>query len=330
MGRYQEADLSKIRRYPVGRRHSKVDLAMAAGPCSPSDSVGEFIGRLPRLLKAKDLMALAGDIARARRRGRPVLLMMGAHPIKCGLNPVLIDLMERGLVTCLALNGAGAIHDFEMAMWGRTSEDVARGLEDGSFGMARETADLINGAVIQGDAQDLGFGESLGLFLEEEKTPKRRFSLLATCRRLGIPATVHVAIGTDIVHQHPSFDGGAAGRSSHRDFRILARQVGKLSRGVVINLGSTVILPEVFLKALTVARNLGGCVKDFTAANFDMVQHYRPNVNVVQRPTASGGRGYSFTGHHEIMVPLLAAAVKAAMKKGAPGALRCEATRSYR
>lgn len=288
---------------------------MLARPVKPSPGMARFLDSLPDILKARDLRSLAADIVRARRRGRPVILMMGAHPIKCGLGPVLIDLMERGLITCLSLNGAGAIHDFEMAMWGRTSEDVARGLEDGIFGMARETADLINGAVIQGDAQDLGFGESLGLMLSEERAPHRKLSLLAACRRLGIPATVHIAVGTDIVHQHPSFDGAAAGRASHRDFRILAHQVSKLSGGVVINLGSTVILPEVFLKALTVARNLGGRAKSFTAANFDMVQHYRPNVNVVQRPTAGGGRGYSFTGHHEIMVPLLAAAVKLQMSK---------------
>lgn len=288
---------------------------MLARPVKPSPGMARFLDSLPDILKARDLRSLAADIVQARRRGRPVILMMGAHPIKCGLGPVLIDLMERGLITCLSLNGAGAIHDFEMAMWGRTSEDVARGLEDGSFGMARETADLINGAVIQGDAQDLGFGESLGLMLSEERAPHRKLSLLAACRRLGIPATVHIAVGTDIVHQHPSFDGAAAGRASHRDFRILAHQVSKLSGGVVINLGSTVILPEVFLKALTVARNLGGRAKSFTAANFDMVQHYRPNVNVVQRPTAGGGRGYSFTGHHEIMVPLLAAAVKLQMSK---------------
>lgn len=315
MGKHAEADLSRVKRYSIGRRRSKVAASMLARPFRPSRSFAEFVDSLPDVLKARDLRALAGDIVRARSRGRPVILMMGAHPVKCGLSPVLIDLMERGLVTCLAMNGAGAIHDFEMAMWGQTSEDVARGLEDGSFGMARETADLINGAVIQGDAQDLGFGESLGLMLAEDRAPYRKLSLLAASHRLGIPATVHVAVGTDIVHQHPSFDGAAAGRASHRDFRILARQVGELSGGVVVNLGSTVILPEVFLKALTVARNLGGRAKKFTAANFDMVQHYRPNVNVVQRPTAGGGRGYSFTGHHEIMVPLLAAAVKLKMSK---------------
>jgi len=313
MGRFNEADLSRVRRHSIKRRRSKVRAAMRARPCRPDRPVAEFLASLPDVLKARDLRALAADIARARGRGRPVILMMGAHPIKCGLSPVIIDLMERGVITCLALNGAGAIHDCEMAWWGETSEDVARGLEDGSFGMARETADLLNGAVIQGDAQDLGFGESLGLFLGEERAPRRGLSLLAACHRLGIPATVHLAIGTDIVHQHPSFDGAAAGRASHRDFRILAHQVSSLSGGVVVNLGSAVILPEVFLKALTVARNLGRTVKDFTTANFDMLQHYRPNVNVVGRPVTCGGTGYSFTGHHEIMVPLLAAAVKSAM-----------------
>lgn len=311
MGRHQEADLAKLRRLSIGGRKSRVASSMMARPFRPDRPFAEFLESLPAILKATDLKALAGDVARARSRGRPVVLMMGAHPVKCGLSPVLIDLMEYGAVTCLAMNGAGAIHDCEMAWWGRTSEDVAKGLEDGSFGMARETADLINGAVIQGDAQDLGFGEALGLFLTEEKARFRKLSLLAACHRLGIPATVHVAIGTDIVHQHPTFDGAAAGRASHRDFRILAHQLGRLSGGVVVNLGSTVVLPEVFLKALTVARNLGGASRGFTAANFDMIQHYRPNVNVVQRPTLGGGRGYSFTGHHEIMVPLLAAAVKA-------------------
>jgi len=210
----------------------------------------------------------------------------------------------------LATNGAGAIHDFEMACWGRTSEDVQAGLEDGSFGMARETADLINGAVIQGDAQELGFGESLGLMLNEEKFPYINHSLLAECYRLKIPFTVHVAVGTDIIHQHPSADGASIGSASHRDFRILAAETARLSGGVVINLGSSVILPEVFLKALTVARNLGHPVKNFTTANFDMIQHYRPNLNVVRRPISCGGKGYSITGHHEIMLPLLAAMIK--------------------
>ncbi len=307
MGRFPEAELSRVRRYSIEKRQSKVDKTMLAKPCRPGQTMACFIDRLPQILKAKDLKTLAQDIVEARRRSRPVWLMMGAHPIKCGLSPVLIDLLEGGLLTGLSLNGAGAIHDCEMAWWGKTSEDVARGLEDGSFGMAQETADRINQAVAEGDAQDLGFGESLGRFLLQNRAPYGKLSLLAACYRLGVPATVHVAVGTDIIHQHPSFDGAAAGRASHRDFRILAHQVGRLSGGVVINLGSTVILPEVFLKVLTVARNLGRRVRDFTAANFDMIQHYRPNVNVVVRPTLCGGRGLSFTGHHEIMVPLLAA-----------------------
>lgn len=315
MGRYRELDLSRVVRTSIGVRQSKVSAGVLAKPVRPEGSLAEFFRAWPRVLKASDLLSLADDVVRARRRGRPVILMMGAHPIKCGLSPVIIDLMERGFINALATNGAGAIHDFELACWGKTSEDVARGLEDGSFGMARETADLINGAMIQGDAQDLGCGESLGLFLTEARPRYLKHSLLAACYRLGLPATIHIAVGTDIIHQHPSFDGAAAGRASHRDFRILAAVVSRLGRGVVINLGSTVILPEVFLKALTVARNLGHEVKNFTAANFDMIQHYRPNVNVVNRPVAGGGRGLSFTGHHEIMLPLLAAAIKARARR---------------
>ena len=310
MGRYPEADLDKIKRYSVRRRCSKVKLANLARAPQPEKPLRDFLRGLPDILKARDLRALAIAIVAAKRRHRPVILMMGAHPIKCGLSPVLIDLVERGFVTAVALNGAGAIHDFELACWGQTSEDVAKGLEDGSFGMAAETADLINGAVIQGDAQDFGFGESLGLFLNEQKTKHRSISLLARCYQLNVPVTVHVGIGTDIIHQHPSFDGAAAGSASHRDFRILSQVITKLAGGVVLNIGSSVVLPEVFLKALTVARNLGHPVKNFTTANFDMVQHYRPNTNVVQRPVSCGGIGYSFTGHHEIMVPLLAALVK--------------------
>ncbi|MCU0606258.1 MAG: hypothetical protein MUF78_02265 [Candidatus Edwardsbacteria bacterium] len=318
MGRYPEVDLNKVKRRSVRTRASKVRLTDLARVPDPQRPLSAFLRGLPGILKVRDLRSLAADIRRARQRGRPVILMMGAHPIKCGLSPVLIDLVERGFVTAVALNGAGAIHDVELACWGRTSEDVAAGLEDGSFGMAAETADLINGAVIQGDAQELGFGESLGLFLNETKAKNRAVSLLARCYQLKVPVTIHVGIGSDIVHQHPSFDGAAAGSASHRDFRILARVVSKLTGGVVLNIGSTVVLPEVFLKALTVARNLSHHVNDFTTANFDMVQHYRPTVNVVQRPVRGGGTGYCFTGHHEIMVPLLAAMVRAAPgKRGA-------------
>ena len=316
MGRYKEADLSGIKRHSITKRASKVKLANLAKAPAPAKPLAVFLDSLPDILKARDLRQLAADIAQARKRKRNVILMMGAHPIKCGLSPVLLDLVDRGYVTAVALNGAGAIHDFELACFGRTSEDVAQGLADGSFGMAAETADLINGAVIAGDAEDLGFGEALGLFLNEEKARHREVSLLAHCYRRKIPVTVHVGIGTDIIHQHPSFDGAAAGNASHRDFRIMAQVVSKLSGGVVLNIGSSVVLPEVFLKTLTVARNLGHPVKNFTAANFDMVQHYRANTNVVQRPVQCGGKGYSFTGHHEIMVPLLAALVKRVGRKG--------------
>lgn len=310
MGRYDEINLRKVRRCSIDGRPSRMGLKDLAGIPDPRRPLFRFLDSLPDVLKARDLRAVARAVATARRRGRPVILMMGAHPVKCGLNPVVIDLLKKGIVTGLATNGAGAIHDFELACWGKTSEDVQSGLEDGSFGMSRETADLINGAVIQGDAQEMGFGESLGLVLNEGKFPHLGHSLLTACYRLKVPLTVHVAVGTDIVHQHPSADGAAIGSASHRDFRILAAQVSRLSGGAVINLGSSVVLPEVFLKALTVARNTGHKVSNFTAANFDMIQHYRPNQNVVSRPVASGGRGYSITGHHEIMLPLLAAMIK--------------------
>ena len=310
MGRYPEADLDKIKRYSVRRRCSKVKLVNLARVPEPGKPLKDFLRGLPDILKARDLRALAGAIVQAKRRHRPVILMMGAHPIKCGLSPVLIDLVERGFVTAVALNGAGAIHDFELACWGRTSEDVAKGLEDGSFGMAAETADLINGAVIQGDAQDLGFGESLGLFLNEQKTKHRSISLLARCYQLNVPVTVHVGIGTDIIHQHPTADGAALGEASYLDFQKFAAVVAQLEGGVVLNIGSAVILPEVFLKALTVARNLGHPVRSFTAATFDFNRHYRPTENVVRRPTALGGHGYYIIGHHELLVPLWAAAVR--------------------
>lgn len=310
MGRYPEADLSRVRRHSIAKRNSKVGRQNLAGIPDPQKLLSDFINGLPDILKARELREVAIAIVSARRKKRPVILMMGAHPIKCGLSPILIDLLKSEVITGIATNGAGAIHDFEMACWGQTSEDVQVGLEDGSFGMARETADLINGAVIQGDAQDLGFGESLGLMLNEGKFPYIDNSLLARCYRSKVPFTVHVAVGTDIVHQHPSADGAAIGSASHRDFRILTAQVSNLTGGVLINLGSSVIMPEVFLKALTVARNIGYSVKNFTTVNFDMIQHYRPNVNIVQRPILSGGKGYTFTGHHELMLPLLAAMIK--------------------
>lgn len=310
MKKFKEIDLTKIKRYSIKDRKSKVDLGNLAKTAEPSSSLAKFLDSLPRTLKVNDLFHLAQAVRKARSRGRPVIVMMGAHPIKCGLSPVLINLIAQGYITHLATNGAGAIHDYEMAFWGKTSEDVARGLEDGSFGMARETADGINGVIKAGSLCQLGYGQALGQYISGVKARYQKLSLMAVCTNYNVPFTVHTAVGTDIINQHPSFDGAAAGDCSFRDFRILAQSVTKLSGGVVINIGSTVIMPEVFLKALTVARNLGHKVKGFTTANFDMIQHYRPNVNVVSRPVLSGGRGYSFTGHHEIMLPLLAALIK--------------------
>jgi hypothetical protein len=310
MKKIKAIDLSRVKRYSIKGRRSKVDLSQLARAVGPSPSLAQFFGSWPRTLKARDLLLLAEAVKKARRRGRPVMVMMGAHPIKCGLSPVLIDLIQRGYVTHLATNGAGAIHDYEMAFWGKTSEDVAAGLEDGSFGMARETADGINGVIRAAHLCQMGYGQALGQYIVGARAKYLKHSLMAACCQKGVPFTVHAAVGTDIINQHPSYDGAAAGDCSFRDFRILAQTVTGLSGGVVINIGSTVIMPEVFLKALTVARNLGHRARDFTTANFDMIQHYRPNVNVVSRPVLSGGRGYSFTGHHEIMLPLLAALIK--------------------
>jgi hypothetical protein len=311
MSRYPEIDVKKVRLYSIADRQSKVQKDFLGHPVSPEAICRDFWDSLPKILAAQDLKALVQAIVQARRAGKPVILMMGAHIIKVGLAPILIDLMERGVITTLTMNGAGVIHDAEMALFGLTSEDVAATLADGSFGMAKETGDFINGTVRKAAKEELGLGEALGKALVEQQAPNLDVSLLGQAYRLQIPVTVHVAVGTDIVHQHPSADGAAMGEASLRDFRILARQVADLGEGgVVLNAGSAVVLPEVFLKALTVARNLGHCCKDFTTANFDMIQHYRPRVNVVQRPTLSGGHGYSFTGHHEIMIPLLAMGIK--------------------
>ncbi|MGD9821607.1 MAG: hypothetical protein AB7U27_08640 [Aminobacteriaceae bacterium] len=273
-------------------------------------SVREFLDGLPDILKAKDLLDVARSIAEARKNCKPVIAMLGAHVIKCGCAPVLLDLAKKGFITSFASNGAAAIHDAELAAWGRTSEDVAAQLEDGSFGMASDTAEILNSAAKRACELQEGLGESLGELLEERQYPFREHSLAAGSLRIQIPYSVHVAIGTDIVHQHPDADGAAIGEASLRDFRIFAAVVSQLGDGgVVLNLGSAVIMPEVFLKALSLARNLGHPVRNFTTVNMDMIQYYRPTVNVVQRPVLAGGRGYSLTGHHEIMIPLLAAAV---------------------
>jgi hypothetical protein len=304
-------DFSKIRTYPVAERCNKVALESFAKPHTPQLSFSKFIDNLPSFLAVEDLRAIVRDIVNARRNGKPVILMMGAHPIKVGLNPIIVDLLRSEIVTSVALNGAGAIHDFELCFQGETSEDVQRGLNDGSFGMAEETGRMMNQAFREGAIQNLGAGRALGA--ATATFPNRHLSILATAYEIGVPLTVHIAIGTDIIHQHPHCDGAALGACSYSDFQLLASVLAQLEGGVVLNVGSAVILPEVFLKALTVARNLGNRVSTFTTATFDMTRHYRPTENVQRRPTALGGRGYYLIGHHEINLPLIFAAVKEAL-----------------
>jgi hypothetical protein len=303
-------ELDAVRTYPLASRHSKVTLRDFGRPHRRGARVASFLDGLPRILAGETLRRLAADVRRARARRKPIVWGLGAHVLKVGLGPVIVDLMERGFVTALALNGAGIVHDFELAVAGRTSEDVDAGLGEGAFGMARETGEEVNRAIVEGDRDGFGLGASIGRYLETRRARHRRISLLHAAWRLGLSATVHVAVGTDIVHMHPACDPGALGRATHLDFRILAGEVARLGGGgVYLNVGSAVLLPEVFLKAVTLARNLGHVLEDFATANLDFIQSYRPNTNVVQRPIRGVGRGYSLTGHHELLVPLLAAAL---------------------
>ena len=313
--RSKPADLRKVKTYSVRSRKSKVDYSLMAGCPDPDRPLSDFFNNLPPILKAGDLIRVAQNIEKAAERDRLVLFMMGAHLIKCGLSPLVCDLIKRGVINAVAMNGASAIHDFEMSFFGKTSEDVEKRLADGSFGMAAETGQWMNETINEGVRRGYGLGEAIGQSISRRQPPYADISILATAYEQRIPATIHVAVGTDIIHQHPNVDGVALGKGSLLDFRILAGQLHDLNEGgVTINFGSAVIMPEVFLKALTVARNLNGEIRNFTAANFDMIQHYRPNVNVVQRPTRTGGEAYSFTGHHEIMLPLLYSAVLSMMK----------------
>lgn len=303
-------DLDKLKTYPISKRKYKVTHEdFAKGP-SKAASFSDFYNSLPNILAGSDFRAVVDAIVSAHKAKKPIIFMMGAHAIKCGLNPVIIELMKKRIITMVSLNGAGAIHDFEIALIGRTSEDVPSSLEDGSFGMARETALYINGALEEAIEKDVGAGQAIAEVINDEKLHFRNLSILFNALKEDIGVTVHIAIGTDIIHQHPSFDGGAAGEASLRDFHNLIEEVSGLGDGgVVLNIGSSVILPEVFLKAINVARNLGYKVRNFTACNFDMIHHYRPHENVVTRPVKSGGKGYNIIGHHEIMLPLLAQAV---------------------
>jgi len=309
--RYAPLDFSGITTYPIAQRDNKVCVAdHFAAPVTSGMTVAGLLAGLPKQLGSQSLLGVIDAVVAAREKGKPVVLAMGGHVIKCGLQPVLKSLIEAGVVTAVALNGAGSIHDFEIALIGATSEDVGAVLHAGTFGMAEETGAQINAALKSGVAAGLGHGEALGRMILERELPFRDQSLMATCVENGIPVTVHVAIGTDITHQHPSADGAVLGAASFTDFRIFASVVSELGDGgVYLNIGSAVLLPEVFLKALSIAQNLGHHVDHFTTANFDMQQHYRPLVNVVKRPTSGKSRGYTVTGHHEIMIPLLAAGI---------------------
>jgi hypothetical protein len=302
-------DFGRIRTYPIRERPNKVHLDELARVWNAGGSFSQFLDSLPRILIGNDFRAIVEATVAAVKHHRPVLVMMGAHPIKCGLNPVFVDLMRRGIVNALAFNGAGAIHDFELAMIGETSEDVQRGLDDGSFGMIDETGKRMNAALAEGVRQGIGAGRALGEAILTGRFANKDLSILHQGVASKIPVTVHIAIGTDIIHQHPTTDGSVLGEATYLDFQKFASVVAQLEGGVALNIGSAVIMPEVFLKALTIARNLGHTVDNFTTANFDMIRQYRPSENVVKRPTHKGGRGFSITGHHELLVPLWAAAV---------------------
>lgn len=302
-------DASGLRTFPLADRPSKVQVAAFRPAYRPGGKGRELLESLPAFLQAEALRQLAEAIVRAHRDDCVVALALGAHNLKVGLQPLYLDLMERGLLTSVAFNGAAIVHDFEIALVGHTSEDVAAQLGDGRFGMARETGAWISRVVREGSRRGLGLGQAVGEAIWEERLPQREHSLLAKAYREGVVATVHVAVGTDVVHVHPEADGAAIGDASLRDFRRFCAVIGELEGGVYLNVGSAVVLPEVFLKALTLARNLGREVRQFTSANLDMVRHYRPAVNVVGRPTAAGGQGIELTGPHEILVPLLFASV---------------------
>jgi hypothetical protein len=307
---YEPFDLSGVRTYPLKSRPSKAKVSDFGRPVAASATIGAFLDGLPNFLAASDLRKVARAVADAARSDAGVVWGLGAHVIKTGLAPVIIDLMERGFVSALATNGAAVIHDFEVALAGATSEDVDQTLGPGNFGMADETGRLLNGAINDGVAQGLGLGQSVAQYLHDRNPQFARVSVLAAAGRLGIPVTVHVALGTDIIHMHPAASGAALGEGSLRDFRYFVSNVARLEQGVFLNCGSAVVLPEVFLKAVALARNRGLALSAMTTVNLDFVRAYRPQTNVVARPTAgTRGHGYSLVGHHEVMIPLLAAAV---------------------
>ncbi|MBN2031475.1 hypothetical protein JW824_14675 [bacterium] len=311
MTQYKEIDIQKVKTISILDRKSKLDIKDLAKPVSAGKSFRAFWDSLPSVLESRNLDKLVQEIVKAIRHEKPVLMMMGAHVIKVGLSPIVVDFINNHYFRGIAMNGAGAIHDVELAYFGKTSEDVGETIRNGKFGMARETAEILNGTIRDARQNDLGFGEALGKRIVSDKPVHYPSSILGQAYQQGIPVTVHVAVGTDIVHQHSSADGSAIGEASLRDFRIWTHLISQINGGgVVLLFGSTVLLPEVFLKALTVARNIHGDIKDFTTASFDMIRHYRPEENLIKRPVQEGGQGYTLVGHHEIMMPLLFAAIK--------------------
>ena len=308
--RYEEFDLSGVKTYPLASRHSKARHDDFARPWDPASGLSGWLSSLPKMLAAGDFRAIVDATRQAHTGGRGIVWGLGAHVIKTGLGPVLIDLMERGYVSAIAVNGAAIIHDFEVALVGATSEDVDEALGPGRFGMADETGRLLNAAINDGVAGGLGIGQAVSRFLAAKQPQFARASVLAAAARLEIPVTVHVAIGTDIIHMHPDASGAALGAGSLRDFRYFVSSVARLERGVYLNCGSAVVLPEVFLKAVALARNKGIALSGLTTVNLDFIRQYRAETNVVARPTAGSGRGYTLIGHHEIMIPLLAAALE--------------------
>jgi len=312
---YPPIDLSRVKRYSIKKRPNKTKTASFGKPFTRGACARDFFKSLPGFLKAGDLNEFIELTVKARRKGHPFHLLMGAHTIKVGLSPIIIDLMKQKIVTGVSFNGAGLVHDLELAFFGGTSEDVQAGLSDGSFGMVKETSELYAAVVDLAAGEKIGLGQAAGDFINMKKAKYRNISIFASARRMNLPATLHIDIGTDIVNQHPEFDAAKAAEASYLAFRVFSSVCEQIDRGgVVANIGSAVILPEVFLKALTVARNLNRGESRLTTANFDMQEHYRPRVNVVNRPTFNAGKGFDFRGHHEIMIPLLAWGLKASYK----------------
>ncbi len=306
MSKYKKLQFDNIKTYSIRDRYSKISIQDFAKGVNRLSTLEEWLNALPDILIGKDFREFVNRFRDAVIQKRPVVWMMGAHVIKCGINPLIIEMMRRGYITHLAMNGACVIHDVEVALWGITSEDVATGLQDGTFGMARETAEFINEALTENLGNDKGYGEAVAEKLANVKAPNDQLSLLVAAWKYNVPLSVHPALGTEIIHQHPNVNGAAFGEKSLLDFQLFTHSLTKLKKdSIVVNAGSAVIMPEVFLKALTVVRNLGYPAFGFYTAVFDMIRHYRPSENVIQRPTLGGGKGYYFVGHHELMLPLL-------------------------